>query len=253
MSLQVKIIPCRTDNYSYVCIDSENNAFVVDPSEFIPVDDFIKTNNLNLKYILNTHHHFDHVDGNIELKEKYGAKIVGNKNDKDRIPGIDICLMEGEFFEFNEYKTEIIDIPGHTIGHIAFYIQSENIVFTGDTLFSLGCGRIFEGTPEMMYQSLNKLKNLPDNTKVFCGHEYTLSNALFLDTIIKDVNLDKKIANLKLLQEKKEPSIPTTIGEEKKLNFFLKSNEDHFKNHLKMSNSDDVEVFAYLRSLKDSF
>ena len=173
MSLRVEIIPCRTDNYSYVCIDNENNAFVVDPSEFIPVDDFIKKNNLNLKYILNTHHHFDHVGGNIELKEKYGAKIVGNKNDKDRIPGIDICLMEGEFFKFNEYKAEIIDIPGHTIGHIAFHIQSENIVFTGDTLFSLGCGRIFEGTPEMMYQSLNKLKNLPENTRVYCGHEYT--------------------------------------------------------------------------------
>ena len=99
MSLQVKIIPCRTDNYSYMCIDNKNNAFVVDPSEFMPVDEFIKTNNLNLKYILNTHHHFDHVGGNIELKEKYGAKIVGNKNDKDRIPGIDICLMEGEFFD----------------------------------------------------------------------------------------------------------------------------------------------------------
>ena len=136
MSLQVKIIPCRTDNYSYMCIDNKNNAFVVDPSEFMPVDEFIKTNNLNLKYILNTHHHFDHVGGNIELKEKYGAKIVGNKNDKDRIPGIDICLMEGEFFEFNEYRAEIIDIPGHTIGHIAFYIQSENIVFTGDTSVS---------------------------------------------------------------------------------------------------------------------
>ena len=253
MSLRVKIIPCRTDNYSYVCIDSKNNAFVVDPSEFMPVDDFIKTNNLNLKYILNTHHHFDHVDGNIELKEKYGAKIVGSKNDKDRIPGLDICLMEGEFFEFNEYKTEIIDIPGHTIGHIAFYIQSENIVFTGDTLFSLGCGRIFEGTPEMMYQSLNKLKNLPDNTRVYCGHEYTLNNALFLESVIKDRDLGEKIESLKELYKKKQPSIPTTIKAEKQLNFFLKSDEENFKNHLKMSKANDLEVFTYLRHLKDTF
>ena len=253
MTLEVKIIPCRTDNYSYICIDGSKDAFVVDPSEFIPVDNYIKNNNLNLKFILNTHHHFDHVGGNIELKEKYNAKIVGSKNDRERIPGIDLCLAEGEFFEFHNYKAEIFEIPGHTLGHIAFYFQSENIIFTGDTLFSLGCGRIFEGTPEMMFESLNKLKNLPDNTKVFCGHEYTLSNALFLDTVIKNPDLKKKIENLKLLQEKKEPSIPTTIGDEKKLNFFLKSNENNFKSHLKMNNSEDVEVFTYLRNLKDSF
>ena len=253
MSLQVKIIPCRTDNYSYMCIDNKNNAFVVDPSEFTPVDEFIKANNLNLKYILNTHHHFDHVGGNIELKEKYGAKVVGNKNDKERIPGIDICLMEGEFFKFNEYKAEIIDIPGHTIGHVAFYIQSENIVFTGDTLFSLGCGRIFEGTPEMMYQSLNKLKNLPENTRVYCGHEYTLNNALFLESVIKDKDLSEKIKSLKKLYDKRQPSIPTTIKAEKKLNFFFKSNEENFKNHLNMNKANDLEVFTYLRDLKDTF
>ena len=253
MSLQVTIIPCRTDNYSYMCIDSENNAFVVDPSEFLPVDIFIKENNLNLKYILNTHHHFDHIGGNIELKEKYDAKIVGSKIDKERIPGIDICLKEGEFFEFNGHKAEIIDIPGHTLGHIAFYIQSENIVFTGDTLFSLGCGRIFEGTPEMMFESLNKLKNLPDNTKVYCGHEYTLNNALFLESIIKDKDLSEKVKSLRELHDKQQPSIPTTIKAEKKLNFFLKSNEESFKNYLNMSKANDLEVFTYLRHLKDTF
>jgi hydroxyacylglutathione hydrolase len=253
MSLQVTIIPCRTDNYSYMCIDSENNAFVVDPSEFLPVDIFIKENNLNLKYILNTHHHFDHIGGNIELKEKYDAKIVGSKIDKERIPGIDICLKEGEFFEFNGHKAEIIDIPGHTLGHIAFYIQSENIVFTGDTLFSLGCGRIFEGTPEMMFESLNKLKNLPDNTKVYCGHEYTLNNALFLESIIKDKDLSEKVKSLRELNEKQQPSIPTTIKAEKKINFFLRSNEESFKNYLNMSKANDLEVFTYLRHLKDTF
>ena len=239
--------------YKRQCIDSENNAFVVDPSEFLPVDIFIKENNLNLKYILNTHHHFDHIGGNIELKEKYDAKIVGSKNDKERIPGIDICLKEGEFFEFNGHKAEIIDIPGHTLGHIAFYIQSENIVFTGDTLFSLGCGRIFEGTPEMMFESLNKLKNLPDNTKVYCGHEYTLNNALFLESIIKDKDLSEKVKSLRELHDKHQPSIPTTIKAEKKLNFFLKSNEESFKNYLNMSKANDLEVFTYLRHLKDTF
>ena len=117
-------------------------------------------------------------------------------------------MIEGEFFKFNKYKAEIIDIPGHTIGHIAFHIQSENIVFTGDTLFSLGCGRIFEGTPEMMYQSLNKLKNLPENTRVYCGHEYTLNNALFLESVIKDNDLSEKIESLKELYEKKTTFYP---------------------------------------------
>ena len=253
MSLKIKIIPCRTDNYSYVCIDNKNDAIVVDPSEFEPVDECIKNNNINLKYILNTHHHFDHVGGNIELKEKYGAKIVGSRNDEDRIPGIDIKLSEGESFNFNGFKSEILEIPGHTLGHIAFYFESESIVFTGDTLFSLGCGRIFEGTPEMMFDSLNKLKSLPEKTKVFCGHEYTLNNALFLETIIKNDSLSKKIEDLKKMRERQEPSIPTTIGEEKELNFFLRSDEEDFKNQLKMTNEKDVDVFTYLRELKDSF
>ena len=253
MSLKIKIIPCRTDNYSYICIDNKNDAIVVDPSEFEPVDEYIKNNNINLKYILNTHHHFDHVGGNIELKEKYGAKIVGSRNDEDRIPGIDIKLSEGESFNFNGFKSEILEIPGHTLGHIAFFFESESIVFTGDTLFSLGCGRIFEGTPEMMFDSLNKLKSLPEKTKVFCGHEYTLNNALFLETIIKNDSLSKKIEDLKKMRERQEPSIPTTIGEENKLNFFLRSDDEDFKNQLKMTNKKDVDVFTYLRKLKDSF
>ena len=240
MSLRVKIIPCRTDNFSYMCIDSESNAFVVDPSEFVPVDEFIKKNNLNLKYILNTHHHFDHVGGNIELKEKYGAKIVGNKNDKDRIPGIDICLTEGEFFEFNEYRAEIIDIPGHTIGHIAFYIQSENIVFTGDTLFSLGCGRIFEGTHEQMFESLNKIKKLPPETLVYCGHEYTLQNSKFCLTHDKNnQNLKNKINDIKIKLKAGLPTIPSTIKDELECNIFFRSN--------------NIETFSKLRDLKDNF
>ena len=252
--MRVEIIKCLQDNYSYIIIDEKKQiACVVDPSEAQPIINFVEEKKIYLKYILNTHHHFDHIGGNIELKEKYDAKIVGSKNDKERIPGIDICLKEGEFFEFNGHKAEIIDIPGHTLGHIAFYIQSENIVFTGDTLFSLGCGRIFEGTPEMMFESLNKLKNLPDNTKVYCGHEYTLNNALFLESIIKDKDLSEMVKSLRELHEKQQPSIPTTIKAEKKLNFFLKSNEESFKNYLNMSKANDLEVFTYLRHLKDTF
>ena len=132
---------------------------------------------------LNTHHHFDHVGGNFELKEKYGCKIVGSKKDFERIPGIDIQVSEGDIWNFDEHNAQIIEIPGHTTGHIAFYFESLKLVFTGDTLFSLGCGRLFEGSPEMMWKSLTKLRDLPDETKIYCGHEYTLSNGNFISSI----------------------------------------------------------------------
>ena len=134
MSLRVEIIPCRTDNYSYMCIDSENNAFVVDPSEFIPVDNFIKKNNLNLKYILNTHHHFDHVGGNKDLKKIYNSTVIGFKGDKDRIPEIDILVDDLNIWKKENFEAKIYHIPGHTTGHIAFHFFKEKIIFTGDTL-----------------------------------------------------------------------------------------------------------------------
>ena len=180
----ISIIPCLNDNYSYICFDNKNDAFVVDPSEFKPVDEYISNNQLNLKYVLNTHHHFDHVGGNYELKQKYNCKVIGSKLDENRIPEVDILLKEGEKWKFKEDAAQIIEIPGHTTGHIAFYFSNQKIVFTGDTLFSLGCGRLFEGTPEMMWNSLQKLRNLPDDTKIYCGHEYTLNNALFTKSVI---------------------------------------------------------------------
>ena len=182
--LNIIIVPCLNDNYAYVCYNNKKDAFVVDPSEFKPVSHFIESNKLNLKFILNTHHHFDHVGGNYELKQKYNCKVIGSKLDRNRIPEVDILLKEGEKWKFKEDAAQIIEIPGHTTGHIAFYFSNQKIVFTGDTLFSLGCGRLFEGTPEMMWNSLQKLRNLPDDTKIYCGHEYTLNNALFTKSVI---------------------------------------------------------------------
>ena len=251
--LKIMIIPCLNDNYSYVCYDESNDAFVVDPSEFNPVHKCLEDNNLNLKFVLNTHHHFDHVGGNSELKQKYGCKIVGSKLDEDRIPKIDILLKEGDHWNFKENTAQVIEIPGHTTGHIAFYFEDEKIVFTGDTLFALGCGRLFEGTPEMMWNSLKKLKKLPDNTKVYCGHEYTLSNAKFLQSVISNDLINKKIEELKKLELDKIPSIPSTIKEEKELNLFFQSDNDSLKLQLNMKDKTDEETFAYLRNLKDNF
>ena len=147
--MKVEIIKCLEDNYSYLIIDEKtNNACVVDPSEHEPIINFVEHHNIKLKFILNTHHHYDHVGGNKELKKMYGAKVVGFKNDKQRIPDIDILLEDNQIWKYENFESKIMHIPGHTTGHICFYFPKNNIVFTGDTLFSLGCGRIFEGTYE---------------------------------------------------------------------------------------------------------
>ena len=171
--MKIQIIKCLQDNYSYLIIDETNlNACVVDPSEAKPIIDVIESNKINLKYILNTHHHFDHVGGNLELKKKYNLKVIGFKGDKDRIPEIDTLVDDLNIWKKDNFEAKIYHIPGHTSGHIAFYFFKEKKIFTGDTLFSLGCGRIFEGTYEQMFNSLKMIKSLPKDTEIYCGHEY---------------------------------------------------------------------------------
>ena len=177
-NIKIEIIPCLQDNYSYLIIDESNNdACVVDPSEAKPIINFIERENINLKYILNTHHHFDHIGGNKELTEKYNSIVVGFKHDAERIPEISILVEDNQIWKKDNFEAKIIHIPGHTTGHIGFYFFKEKVIFTGDTLFSLGCGKIFEGTYKQMFSSLSKIKNLPDDTKIYCGHEYTLQNS----------------------------------------------------------------------------
>ena len=239
--MKVEIVKCLKDNYSYIIIDEKyNHACVVDPSEAEPIINFVESKNIKLKFVLNTHHHYDHVGGNNDLKKKYKIKIIGFKNDKQRIPNIDILLENNEIWKSENFEAKIIHIPGHTSGHICFYFIKEKIAFTGDTLFSLGCGRIFEGTYEQMYNSLNKLKKLPPDTKIYCGHEYTLQNSLFCSKYDKNnKNLKKKILEIKHKLEKNLPTIPSTIEEELACNIFLRAK--------------NLEDFSKLRDLKDNF
>ncbi len=250
---EILIIKCLNDNYAYIYLNDKKEAFVVDPSEASPVIDTLEKNDLQLKYILNTHHHFDHIGGNFELKEKYNCKIVGSKKDRDRIPGIDIEISDGDYWSFKEHTAQIIEIPGHTSGHIAFFFKSLNAVFTGDTLFSLGCGRLFEGTPTMMWNSLKKLRALPDQTKIYCGHEYTLSNGKFINSIYPSEDMRLKIESLVELNEKNLPSIPSTIADEKKMNIFLKADDINLIKNLGLNGKSPEEVFGYIRELKDNF
>ena len=238
--MQIKIIKCLQDNYSYLIIDKNNNACVVDPSESKPVINYLEENKINLKFILNTHHHYDHVGGNKELKKKYNAKVLGYINDKERIPEIDIFLKNKEIWNTDAFKFQIFHIPGHTSGHICYYFKDEKFLFTGDTLFSLGCGRIFEGTYEQMFLSLQLFKSFPKDTKIFCGHEYTLKNSEFCKKYDpKNEKLDTRILKIKNMLSKGLPTIPTTIEDELDCNIFLRSG--------------DLETFSKLRDLKDNF
>ncbi len=239
--MNVDIIKCLKDNYSYLVVDKTNkSACVIDPSEAKPIINFIEKNQINLKFILNTHHHFDHVGGNQSLKKKYNCQIIGFEKDKSRIPEIDICLKDREIWKNKNFKFKIFHIPGHTSGHVCFYFYKEKLLFTGDTLFSLGCGRIFEGTYQQMFDSLKLIKSFDLETKIYCGHEYTLKNSDFCLIHDKDnLKLKKKILLIKEKLKKNLPTVPSTLKEELETNIFLRC--------------DSIETFSKLRDLKDIF
>ncbi len=239
--MKIRIIKCLDDNYSYILINEKNNnACIIDPSESKPLIKFIEKYQINLKFILNTHHHHDHVGGNKYLKNKYNCKVVGFKDDKKRIPEIDILLEDRENWKAGEFNAKVYHTPGHTSGHICFHFPEEKILFTGDTLFSLGCGRIFEGTYDQMFKSLNIIKSFPRDTKLYCGHEYTLNNYNFCITNDKKNNdLLKRFDEIKIKLNNGEPTIPTTLEEELKCNIFLRAK--------------DIDTFTKLRNLKDNF
>jgi len=239
--MKIEIIPCLQDNYSYLIIDeTNNNACVIDPSEANPVINFLEKKKINLKYILNTHHHFDHVGGNVDLKKKYDSTVIGYIHDADRIPEIDVLIDDNQIWKADNFEAKIMHIPGHTTGHISFYFFNEKLIFTGDTLFSLGCGKIFEGTYEQMFLSLNKLKNLPNDTLVYCGHEYTLQNSKFcIQHDSENLNLQKKIKKIRENLDNNVPTIPSILKDELECNIFLRAK--------------NIETFSKLRDLKDNF
>ncbi|MBA0651557.1 hypothetical protein Goklo_018872 [Gossypium klotzschianum] len=296
-SLQIELVPCLRDNYAYLLHDADTGTVgVVDPSEAVPIIDALSRKNWNLTYILNTHHHHDHTGGNAVLKARYGAKVIGSGIDKDRIPGIDIVLKDGDKWMFAGHEVRVIETPGHTrelrkvslgcasfvvvysfeppfviitiiivvvvvklkrchTGHISFYFLGSGAIFTGDTLFSLSCGKLFEGTPEQMHSSLQRIMSLPDGTNVYCGHEYTLSNSKFALSIEpKNEALRSYAAHVAQLRNKGLPTIPTTLKTEKACNPFLRTSSTEIRQALDIpATMNEAEALGVIRRAKDNF
>ncbi|MDF2368896.1 hydroxyacylglutathione hydrolase [Sneathiella sp.] len=253
--LEIHQIPVLSDNYVYLFRDPESGLVgVVDPAVAGPVLDKLKELGWTLTHIINTHHHPDHTGANLELKEKTGCTIVGAKKDAARIPGIDVKVEEGDIFEFGSQKAQVFEVPGHTVGHIAYWFEESDALFCGDTLFALGCGRLFEGTPAQMWQSISKFRALPDETKVYCAHEYTEANGRFAVAVNPANNaLKKRFAGIVEMRKKKIPTVPSTLGEEKETNPFMRADDPELAADLALSGADPVDVFAETRRRKDSF
>ena len=251
----IQQVPCLTDNYAFLIHEPRGGVTaLVDTPEVEPVERALASTRWRLTHILNTHHHADHAGCNLAFKEKWGCTIIGPKADRDRIPGIDIALGDGETFQLGNAPVVVLDVPGHTRGQIAYHFPDDKVAFVGDTLFSLGCGRLFEGTPQQMWSSLSKIAALPDDTRLFYAHEYTQSNARFALTMDPDnADLRARAAKVDELRAAGAPTVPTTVGLEKKTNPFLRAATPGVQAALGMMGAPVVEVFAETRRRKDRF
>lgn len=253
--MDVRIIPALSDNYAYLFRDEASGAVgVVDPSEAAPVEAALERLGWRLTHVLNTHHHGDHVGGNAELKARHGCVLVGPRAETERIPGLEVTLSDEEVWRFGGQDVRFLHVPGHTRGHGAFWFEETGHLFSGDALFALGCGRLFEGTPAQMWASLTRLRDLPADTKVWCGHEYTLSNARFAaDLLPGDPAVQARLVETRRLRDRGEPTLPTTVGQERLTNPFLRADDPAVQAAVGMPGADPVEVFAEVRRRKDEF
>ena len=255
MALEIVQVPMLSDNYAYVlhCRDEDRTA-VIDPAVAEPVEAVLAERGWRLDWILNTHHHGDHTGGNLALKERTGAKVAGARADAQRIPGMDEPLEDGDAFMLDGSSAQVIATPGHTSGHVSFWFPEDAALFCGDTLFALGCGRLFEGTAAQMWGSLDRLRRLPGGTGVYCAHEYTGANARFALTVERDNQaLKARAEEIRRRDEALEPTVPSRLDEERATNPFLRADQPDLKAALGMPEASAVDVFTEVRARRDRF
>ena len=253
--LEIERVPALQDNYIWLVREpASGKVAVVDPADPAPVRTALKRKGWTLTHILNTHHHPDHVDNNLALKSEFGCTIVGPAPDAARIPGIDVQVGDGDVYRFGEAEAKVFFVPGHTRGHIAYWFAGHGALFCGDTLFALGCGRLFESTPEQMWRSLSTLRALPPETEVYCAHEYTQSNARFALTVDpENRDLARRAAEIDRMRAADIPTVPSTLDEERRTNPFLRADDPGVAQAVGLAGADPVRVFAEVRARKDSF
>ena len=255
MSFEIVTIPCLEDNYAFL-LTSGGNAAVVDVPEAAPILSEIAARGVTVTDILLTHHHADHVQGLDELKAGIGSepRVVGAAADAERLPSLDLAVSDGDRFELLGAETAVLDVSGHTVGHIAFHVPAANVAFTADSLMALGCGRVFEGTMDQMWASLSKIAEFPGDTTICSGHEYTEANGRFAITIEPDNSaLQERIARIAEARSKGEPTVPSLLSEELATNPFLRAGIAEIKSGLGMSGASNAEVFGEIRRRKDAF
>ena len=255
MPAEIRLFQCLSDNYGVLVHDSETGATAsIDAPEAAAIEAALKATGWKLTDILVTHHHHDHTGGIQALKDKYKCRVVAPMTKTAKIPAVDETVREGDKVSVGKLSANVIETPGHTLDHIAYWFHSDKLAFVGDTLFSIGCGRVIEGTPEMMWGSLKKLRDLPNDTEIYCGHEYTLANIKFARTVDPDNPvLAAREAQAKKQVAEGEPTIPVTIGDEKLANPFLRADQADVACGVNLAGKPAAQVFAEIRARKNSF
>jgi hydroxyacylglutathione hydrolase len=255
MPAETHLFRCLNDNYGVLLHDpSSGSTASIDAPEAAAVEAALDEKGWRLTDILVTHHHADHTGGIADLKKHHACRVVAPRQEASRIPGVDVTVGENDFVAIGALDGQVIETPGHTAGHIAYWFRQENLAFVGDTLFSVGCGRVIEGTPEVMWQSLLKLRNLPMETQIYCGHEYTAANVRFALTIEPDnASLRGRAEEVARLRSTGLPTIPTTIGAEKATNPFLRADLPSVAAAVGLAGAPPAQVFAMVRARKDKF
>lgn len=255
MPAQIRLFMCRSDNFGVLLHDPQTGATAaIDAPEAAPIEKALAETGWKLTDILVTHHHADHTDGIEALKAKYKCRVVAPAGEAAKIPAVDQTVREGDTVKVGSLAANVLETPGHTLGHIAYWFHADKLAFVGDTLFSIGCGRVIEGTPAQMWESLKKLRALPDDTQLYCGHEYTLANIKFARTIEPDnpVLAAREVEAKKQIEEG-TPTVPTTVGDEKLANCFLRADRPEVAAGIGMAGQPAVEVFTEIRARKNKF